>query len=400
MEGPVYSIARVGHVHLGDLLVSAFFDAEEGYRVAWRDPKFFDLLSVAVTDKDGNDVPMNATGRQALYQAEIAERLEGECKRQIRWEQNQNRLRLEQEREQARQEAEAEQKRRSEANAARLADRAARAALKKSELAEAQRIKAAQAQAERRLFNQQEWQKQEQAREAQRVARQAKIRQEHEAKEAKRRETQEEAARKRILNDLRLEEEWLMRREGETETERAARHEREAAEVARRLRAEAAKKFQPKPRPPEPNAPTPVNQLSFLSAKQRHDLWVIRRDYPELNQFGDMDVAVLLVKTGSRNSTVVTLFNWQREEKYMECARRYASELVPDNGQKHCVYNPFIVNVIRREEIRFEALRYGITSKPEIDPIAEREMLEYGISPTVFIPLEEEEEDEYCRETL
>jgi colicin import membrane protein len=189
MEGPVYSIARVGHVHLGDLLVSAFFDAEEGYRVAWRDPKFFDLLSVAVTDKDGNDVPMNATGRQALYQAEIAERLEGECKRQIRWEQNQNRLRLEQEREQARQEAEAEQKRRSEANAARLADRAARAALKKSELTEAQRIKAAQAQAERRLFNQQEWQKQEQAREAQRVARQAKIRQEHEAKEAKRRET-------------------------------------------------------------------------------------------------------------------------------------------------------------------------------------------------------------------
>ena len=421
MEGPALGIMRIGRVYLGDLFVSAFFDAEDGYRVAWKNPNHFDLLSIAVFDRAGNELSMNATGRKALYDAEILERLAAERDRIERWEKTQERLRVERARAQQREDAAAERARIAEEERIRRIERMAQKAAAEVERArqrtrdaaaakDARRARTAERtarktakvhpakRAEQRIQAQLQWQEQERVREEKRQNRLARIRLEHEEKQRKRRETQENAAEKRILDALRREEEWLVKRDGETAAEREARHEREAAEVSKRLKAEASRVFRPKRHPP----PDPTDELAFLSSRQRHDLHVIRRDYPELCRFSNMDVALMLVRTCSRNSTVVTLFNQYSEEKRLECASKYANDDIPDTGRKYCAYNPFIVNVVRREDEHLEALRYGITSKPEIDPIAEREMLQYGICPTAFIPLEEEEEENEhnCRETM
>lgn len=369
MEGPVYSIIRVGPVYLGDLLATTFFDVKGEYTVQWKDPYIQDLSTIVVTDADGATIPLNADGKNAFIRAEALERLELESRNNAVEKAQQARLQAEQGRSKAAadkatrrvlREAAAGKRRLLQqteqdeklVKRAMAQERAARAR-EKAEQSAAVKI-------QRRM----EWQKRQDTAEAERQARLARIRKEY-----------EDAAEIR-------------------------RAKREVAVGIRRSKKTVAAKIQPDAIESVPTAvivPTvDTDELSFLTPKQRHDLDVIRRDYPELKEFDTLKIAHMLVRLNSRNSTVATLFQRQKERLQMEWSIRYWG----DSGSSRPTYVrdtrlQRVFDIVRCDQLHLEALRYGVAIDPEIDPIAEREMRLYGISTTAFIPVEEEEENEY-----
>ena len=369
MEGPVYSIIRVGPVYLGDLLATTFFDVKGEYTVQWKDPYIQDLSTIVVTDADGATIPLNADGKNAFIRAEALERLELESRNNTVEKAQQARLQAEQGRSKAAadkatrrvlREAAAGKRRLLQqteqdeklVKRAMAQERAARAR-EKAEQSAAVKI-------QRRM----EWQKRQDTAEAERQARLARIRKEY-----------EDAAEIR-------------------------RAKREVAVGIRRSKKTVAAKIQPDAIESVPTAvivPTvDTDELSFLTPKQRHDLDVIRRDYPELKEFDTLRIAHMLVRLNSRNSTVATLFQRQKERLQMEWSIRYWG----DSGSSRPTYVrdtrlQRVFDIVRCDQLHLEALRYGVAIDPEIDPIAEREMRLYGISTTTFIPVEEEEENEY-----
>ena len=391
MEGPVYSIIRVGPVYLGDLLATTFFDVKGEYTVQWKDPYIQDLSTIVVTDADGATIPLNADGKNAFIRAEALERLELESRNNAVEKAQQARLQAEQGRskaaaDKAAQREEAKKQRRLQ-NEQLAADKATRRVLR-------------EAAAEKRRFLQQTEQDEKLVKRAMAQERAARAREKAEQSAAvkiqrrmewqKRQDTAEAERQARLAR---------IRKEYEDAAE-IRRAKREVAVGIRRSKKTVAAKIQPDAIESVPTAaivPTAdTDELSFLTPKQRHDLDVIRRDYPELKEFDTLRIAHMLVRLNSRNSTVATLFQRQKERLQMEWSIRYRG----DSGSSRPTYVrdtrlQRIFDIVRCDQLHLEALRYGVAIDPEIDPITEREMRLYGISTTTFIPVEEEEENEY-----
>lgn len=216
------------------------------------------------------------------------------------------------------------------------------------------------------------------------------------------RESEGGAPRARIRTATRIEVEATQAARKKTEKFRLQQIEerrlREAAEAEHRRRLEINRRdsLLAAYGSPPADAQDIEDELGFLSSKQRHDLTVIRRDYPELKEFDTLRIAHMLVRLNSRNSTVATLFQRRRERLQMEWSMKYWG----DSGSSRPSYVrdtrlQRVFDIVRRDQLYLEALQYGVASDPETDQIAEREMRLYGISTTTFIPVEEEEENEY-----
>ena len=330
--GPHFEIKDEGVYSLADLLASAFFDIQDGYYADWSKDagKVFNLSTLVVVDSSGRPVSFNEAGRKInLLLAEA-------------------RLELEQDK---------------IAKAEREAKRAAQQAEREAKRA------AQQAEAARRLV----------AKKVECTTRFERCRHE---------QNRLERENKRVRATLEMEAKWLMQRWTETPSDRAYRQQQELKIVRQRLTNEidALLVYLKKCIAEDPS----VDIVSILPDEIGRNLSIIRRDYPELNCYTTLEIAELLLRTKSRNSTVCSLFKeLTRKRNIASIAKYYHAnssldyELSchrPNYYAKEC-----ISRLLQECDIKEGAARYGLESHMHllVDPIADRELKDYGIQASI-----------------